>query len=147
MINEQFWKKLDRITNKKQSAETTQEFLKTLVQGYEENLEILILGVQHPQYEDSVNQTCVVYEGKKAMLYFTDDKHVKHCDVSLPVGSMFLPECFSVYARDVINNAMDKEDIDTLIFNYGSKHMYVIPKILFMMAMLAFGHLPDPNND
>ncbi len=142
MINEQFWKKLDRITNKKQTPATTHEFLKVLVEGYSQELEILILGVENPKNKDYFNQACIMNDGEKAMLYFTDRKHFKNSKTVTPVGSMYQPKCMSAYICDVINNAIEKNEVTSLIFNQGTKNMYIIPKLALIMALLRYTDIP-----
>lgn len=142
MTNEQFWRKLDNITNKKQTFSTTQAFLKVLAEGYSQELNILILGVENPKNKDFFNQNCIIHDGKKGMLYFTDERHVKNSKLITPVGSMYQSKCMSVYICDVINNAIEKDEITSLIFNQGTKNMYVIPKILLAVALLGYGDLP-----
>lgn len=142
MTNEQFWKKLDRITNKKQTLATTREFLKVLADGYSQELKILVFGVERPENKDLFNQSCVICDGKKGMLYFTDKRHAKNCKLITPVGSTYHPKCMSVYICDVINNAIEKDEITSLIFNQGTKNMYVIPKILLAVVLLGYGDLP-----
>ena len=59
MTNEQFWKKLDNITNKKQSMDNTRKFLKVLVEGYYQDLEILVNGIIRPNDRGAFNQACI----------------------------------------------------------------------------------------
>lgn len=142
MTNQQFWKKLDQITNKKQTFKTTQEFLQVLVKGYEQELNILIYGVGKTDDAESVNQACIITDGEKAMLYFTDKRHEKNCKSVAPVGSMYQPKCWEVNICDVINNAIEKEEITSLVFNQGTNNMYVIPKFLLAVALLGYSDLP-----
>ena len=44
------------------------------------------------------------------------------------------PQCLSVYIRDVIDNALDKDEITSLIFNHNSEHEVVIPKLLLSVV-------------
>lgn len=143
MTSEQLWKRLNNIANKKQTSKTTMEFVKTLVQGYCEELEILILGVKDARDPDKVNQLCLMNdEGKKEMIYFTSKKHGETCNMKLPIGSTYLSECMSVNLCDVINNAIEKPEIDYIIFNPGSNNSYVIPVPMLIIAIMRYGHIP-----
>ena len=142
MTNKQFWEKLDRITNKKQTLKTTKEFLEVLAKGYAQNLDILIYGVGKPGDDENVNQACIITNGEKAMLYFTNKRHEKNCKSVAPVGSTYKAECWEVNVCDVINNAIEKDEVTSIIFNQGTNNMYIIPKMLLAIALLEHGNLP-----
>lgn len=147
MSNVQFWKKLDRITSKKQTFESTCEFLKVLAEGYSKNLDILILCVEDPNNENLLNQACLMNDGKKLMLYYTDKRHIKDCKKLVPAGSMYDLKCRSVYIRDVIDNAMEKDEVEGLIFNNDTKNKYVIPKFLLVLRFMFSNDLVSEGDD
>lgn len=138
MTNEQFWKKLDNITKQKQTFTTTQAFLRVLADGYSQDLDILVLGVKSQKNSDCFNQACIIDDGEKSMLYFTDRRHFKNSKSTAPVGSTYQPECMSVYIGDVIDNAIEKDDVTSLIFNQGTRNMYIIPKLMLMIAFSEY---------
>ena len=143
MTNEQFWKKLDNITNKKQSMDNTRKFLKVLVEGYYQDLEILVNGIIRPNDRGAFNQACIYNEkGKKAMLYYTDFRHSENQKVNIPPFASAKLECIRASCREVINNSMEKDEVDVIIFNHGTKNMYIIPKLLLGIMMMNIGDLP-----
>lgn len=141
MTNEQFWKKLDNITNKKQTFSTTQAFLQVLAEGYSQDLDILIFGVENPKNKDIFNQNYIIHNGERGMLYLTDRKHAKNSKLITPVGSTYQPKCMAVYSCAVIDNALEKEEVTSLIFNHGTENMYVIPKYLLESVLSEYDDL------
>lgn len=142
MTNEQFWKKLDNITNKKQTFSTTQAFVQVLAEGYSQDLDILIFGVENPKNKDIFNQNCIMHDGEKGMLYLTDRRHAKNSKLITPVGSTYQPKCMAVYSCAVIDNALEKDEVTSLIFNHGTENMYIIPKILLELVLSGYDDLP-----
>ena len=130
--DEEFWKALDDVAQKKQDFETTRQFIHLLKKGYVEERSILILGVEGLYEEGKINQSCLCGDGKKAMLYFTDEKYAVTLNTFSVVAKQ--PQCLSVYIRDVIDNALDKDEITSLIFNHNSEHEVVIPKLLLSVV-------------
>lgn len=78
----------------------------------------------------------------KAMLYFTDKMHTNKTKLTAPVGSMYQLKCMPVCICDVIDNAIEKDEVTFLIFNQGTRNMYIIPKMLLTIALLGFDDLP-----
>lgn len=143
MTNEQFWKKLDNITNKKQTFSTTQAFLQVLAEGYLQDLDILILGVKNPKNKDIFNQNYIIMsDGERGMLYFTDRRHEKNSKLTTLAGSTYQPKCMAVYSCAVIDNAFEKDEVTALIFNYGTENMYIIPKALLEFVLSEYDDLP-----
>lgn len=142
MTNEQFRKKLDRLTEKKQTLKSAHEFLEILTKGYAQKLNILIYGVGNRDDNDGVNQVCAMYDGKKAMLYLTDRKHEIKGSIASPAVSMYQPECWEVNVCDAINNAPEKDEVTALIFNPQTNNTYVIPKMMLALAIHRYGELP-----
>lgn len=144
MSNEEFWKRLDRITEKPQDFDTTMEFLELLAKGYSQELQILVMGVKNTKDEDLFRQNCILDNGEKTMLFFTDYRHEEACRkiMMTPVGSTFEPECFPAYICEVINNAVEKEEVKAIAFNYGSDNQYIIPKLMLPLALMKYADLP-----
>ena len=143
MTDKQFRKKLDQITNKKQTLKSTQEFLEVLAKGYTQQLNILIYGVSKTNDDENINQACIIKNGEKAMLYFTDKRHVKNTKSVAPAGSTYQAKCYEVNICDVINNAIEKDEVTSLVFNQGTNNMYIIPKMLLVVVLLKNSDLSD----
>ena len=132
MTNEQFWKKLDKIAGKQQTAERIREFVEILKQGYYQGLDILILGVENAN--DTFNQNCVLEGNNRIMLYFTSRKHAENNTITVPAIVIAKPKCIQADCRTVIDNALNKDSVEAIAFNYDSKYPYIIPKILLLIA-------------
>ncbi len=134
MTNEQFWKKLDKIASKKQTPERTKEFLEVLKQGCRQQLDILILGIENEN--NTFNQNCAIHDNKKIMLYFTSKQRAEDSKFTLPAIFAVKPECIQVDCCTVINNALKKDEVEAIAFNYESKYPYVIPKMFLLISLM-----------
>lgn len=140
MTDEVFWKKLDSIAEKTMSIDIMSEFLEVLAEGYSQDLKIPVMGVYTDKDKDLFKQNCIIDNGEKIMLYFTDQKYVEACmkKIKTPAGSEFKPEYIPAYARDVIDNAIEQDEVKAIVFNYGSENQFVIPKLLLTLKLLKY---------
>ena len=51
------------------------------------------------------------------------------------------PKCVEVYLSDVIDNALEKEEVKGIAFNYNTDQMYIIP--IELLALQMMGALPS----
>lgn len=123
----EFWKKLDYIVRKPQTPESTKKFVDCLAEGYEKNLPILICGVDN--FVDTVKQASYVNDGKRTMLYFTDERWY-FPNLYFAIGAT----CIEVNMRDIIDSSMRQDNIVELLFNPGAENMYFIPKDMLTFA-------------
>lgn len=132
--DEEFWKALDDIAAKKQDFETTRQFINVLKKGYIEECSILIVGIEDVNGKDTVNQACIWNGENKVMLYLTDEKYCNGEYKFFPVTIAQRPHCVKAYICDVINNALEKEEVSAIVFNHGSEHEVVIPKFILSLC-------------
>ena len=135
MTNKQFWQKLADIMKKPQNYVTTIEVIQTLLQAGDENLAILALCVQD---ENNPDGACQLYAGptdKRIMLCYTSEAEAKKNKRPLPSNDNRKIKCLPLSVRDVINNALMKDNIEGLSFDSESSHRYVIPKIMIPMVV------------
>lgn len=59
MTNHQFWNKLDSVFRKKMSPEIMAEFAALLIQGYEEDLELIISCIDDPIQDNTAYQSYI----------------------------------------------------------------------------------------
>lgn len=144
MTNEEFWKQLDEITKKPQTLETTRALLSLLSLGYEEGNKILIWGVEDFYGKDTVNQACMLDEkGRKTMLYLTDKRHAVNAKFSFMPLMVHQPKCVTAFLCDVIDNALDKDEVDAIVFNYNTDQMYIVPIEILALHFMGNRFIPS----
>lgn len=135
MTDAEFWAKLDRLTVGEQTFEKTQEFIQLLRKGYNENRKILVYGVTAQDDPDAFHQSQIMGSLGKSMLYLTDRKHENYTKLLRPAISDAKIECIEAPLRSVLNNALSKETVSALIFNYGTEQEFVVLKLMLEAAM------------
>lgn len=135
MTDKQFWQKLADIMKKPQNNVTTIEVIQTLLQAGNEDLAILALCVQE---ENNPDGACQLYAGphnERIMLCYTSEKEARKNRKPLPSSDKRKIKCLPLSVRDVINNALMKDNIMGLAFDSESSHRYVIPKFMIPMVL------------
>lgn len=144
MTNEELWKRLDDLTKQEQTLETTRALLTLLAQGYAAGNKILIMGVEDMYGKDTVNQACMLDEdGRKTMLYLTDEKHGESNKYTFSPLMAKQPKCVTAFLCDVIDNALDKDEVKAIVFNYGTEQMYIIPRLLLTLHFIGNRFIPS----
>ncbi|MGN0582258.1 MAG: hypothetical protein ACI4KB_06105 [Oscillospiraceae bacterium] len=135
MNNEEFTLLLNEIIQKPQTDDTTLEFLSALIKGYNDNLGLKML---HVYLGDREKRFCqIIFVGdpdKKILLCFTSSKYFKQAKLNPEFnGEDTKTELFS--CRQVINNMMHDDSIDSIAFNPFTDNCYCVLKSYIKLAI------------
>lgn len=116
MTNEEFWKKLDLITKRRDPADHITEFMILLKDGYEQNLDVIVSAT--PAQNGVANQA---YLGEKNARFYVCYTSLAHARNEWRAGDGGRPMDWNTMSlRDVMNNMFHKTSGAGLIFNPDS---------------------------
>lgn len=135
MTNNMFWRKLDRITNRRNPVAHMAEFMEILKEGYEQDLDIIVSTT--PIRNGFANQTYLGEKNARFYICYTSKAHARN---EWRTGDNGAPmEWHTMRLRDVMNNMFHKSSGAGLLFNPDSKTESML--VLKMMLELL---MPEP---
>lgn len=135
MTNNQFWSKLDTVAKKKPTPNTIAEFATLLIQGYNENLELIISCIDDATHPGYAFQSYVNTEFGRLMLCYTSNAHADKEKRKLPGDDNRIVSSATASCRSILDNMLNKSVIAGLAFNSDCFNSYIIPKELLQIAM------------
>jgi len=135
MTNETFWGKLDVITRKPQTTESTVELTAMLALGYRENLEVIISCIDDPEHLGCSFQSYVDTQLGRLMLCYTSYEHAEKEKRHLPNGDDRTAVNATAKCRSILDNVLKKPVIAGLSFNSDCRNAYIVPKELLRIIL------------
>ena len=136
MTNNQFWSKLDAVAKKKPTPNTIAEFVTLLIQGYNENLELIISCIDDPTHPGCAFQSYVDTDFGRLMLCYTSYAHADKEKRQLPSNDNRIVSRATASCRRILDNMLNNSATAGLAFNSDCFNSYIIPKKLLQIAML-----------
>ena len=110
-----------------------------LIQGYNENLELIISCIDAPTHSVRAFQSYVNTEFRRLVLCYTSNAHADKEKRKLTYDDNRIVFRGTASCRNILDNMLSKSVIDRLAFNPNCLNSYIIPKELLQIAM--FNHI------
>ena len=119
------------------SPEIMAEFAALLIQGYEEDLELIISCIDDPIQDNTAYQSYIDTGYGRLMLCYTSKAHAAKETRHLPDGDDGNISTGIAKCRSILDNMFNKSVIIGLVFNSDCQDAFIIPKDIIQIAMLG----------